>query len=82
MRTWPLQQAKAQFSKVIRKAATEGPQEITVHGQQTAVVLSREDYTRLTHQRVSFVDFMRASPLLGEELDLERNRSPDREVVL
>ncbi|MBF0462592.1 MAG: type II toxin-antitoxin system Phd/YefM family antitoxin [Magnetococcales bacterium] len=82
MRTWPLQQAKAQFSEVIRKAAAEGPQEITVHGQQTAVVLSREDYTRLTHQRVSFVDFMRASPLLGEALDLERDRSPDREVVL
>ncbi|MBF0162551.1 MAG: type II toxin-antitoxin system Phd/YefM family antitoxin [Magnetococcales bacterium] len=82
MRTWPLQQAKAQFSEVIRQAAAEGPQEITVHGQQTAVVLSREDYIRLTHQRASFVEFMRASPLLGETLDLERDRSPEREVVL
>ncbi|MBF0610452.1 MAG: type II toxin-antitoxin system prevent-host-death family antitoxin [Magnetococcales bacterium] len=60
----------------------EGPQEITVHGHQTAVVLSQKDYIALTRKTVSFVDFMQTSPLMGVELDLERNPSPNRDVVL
>ncbi|MBF0295440.1 MAG: type II toxin-antitoxin system Phd/YefM family antitoxin [Magnetococcales bacterium] len=82
MGTWQLQEAKARFSEVIRKAVAEGPQEITVHGQQAAVVLSREDYTRLTHKQISFVEFMRTSPLAGVELELDRDRSMIREVEL
>ncbi|MEO5332039.1 MAG: type II toxin-antitoxin system Phd/YefM family antitoxin [Magnetococcus sp. YQC-5] len=82
MDTWPLQEAKARFNEVIRKAVTDGPQEITMHGQQTAVVLSREDYSRLTNKKISFVEFMRTSPLSGMELDLDLDRSMNRDVVL
>jgi len=41
---WQLQDAKNQFSKVVQKARFEGPQEITVRGERTAVVLSTRDY--------------------------------------
>ncbi len=44
---WQLQDAKNQFSKVVQKARHEGPQEITVRGERTAVVLSARDYDAL-----------------------------------
>jgi len=48
-----------------------------------AVVLSREDFERLTGNARSLVDFMRESPLHGlDELEFPRDRSPAREVVL
>ena len=32
MQSWQMQTAKARFSEVVKHAADEGPQEITVHG--------------------------------------------------
>lgn len=80
--TWQLQEAKARLSEVIRRAVREGPQEITVHGQQAAVVLGAAEYQRLTRTKPSFLEFMRASPLVGVELELEREDSLTREVAL
>jgi prevent-host-death family protein len=40
--TWTLQDAKAHFSGVVRRARTEGPQHVTIHGKETAVILSEE----------------------------------------
>jgi prevent-host-death family protein len=45
---WKLQDAKAHFSQVVREARTQGPQRVTVHGKDAVVVLSAEDYARLT----------------------------------
>jgi prevent-host-death family protein len=78
MSTWQLQDAKARLSEVVKKAASEGPQHITVHGEPSAVVLSETDYRRLQAPQQRFVDFIRDSPLYGVELDLERDRSPVR----
>jgi len=80
MGTWQLQEAKARLSEVIKRAAKEGPQSITVHGEPTAVVLSNEEYERLRHPRGSFVEFMRRSPLYGLDLDLRRTQSLTRET--
>lgn len=41
MSSWQLQDAKARLSEVVKKAAQEGPQHITLHGQPAAVVLRR-----------------------------------------
>ena len=38
---------KARFSEVVRKAKTEGPQRITVHGREEVVVVSVEEYRRV-----------------------------------
>jgi prevent-host-death family protein len=51
-RVWPLQEAKAKFSELVRLAQTEGPQTVTVHGQP-AVTITRvaeepKDISRLT----------------------------------
>ena len=80
-RSWQLQEAKAHLSELV-KAASDGPQEITVHGRATAVVLSKDEFDRLQGRRPSFVEFMRRSPLRGVRLRIERDRSPARSVQL
>lgn len=82
MTRWQLQDAKARLSELVRKAQTEGPQEITVHGKSEVVVLSRSEFDKIKSRKVkrpSFVEFMRSSPLVGVDLNLERSReSTDR----
>jgi len=80
MTTWQVQQAKARLSDLLKRAASEGPQGITVRGCPTAVVLSQADYERLQGSKPGFVELMRGSPLVGVELDLRRDSSPTREV--
>ncbi len=82
MQTWQLQQAKARFSALLRDASERGPQAITVRGRPAAVVLSTDDYERLRGHKPSLVAFLRASPLVEVDLDVERDRSPVRESDL
>lgn len=44
---WQLQDAKQRFSRLVDTARTDGPQVVTRHGREVAVVLSIEDYRRL-----------------------------------
>jgi len=37
--TWKLQDAKAQFSEVVRRARSGNPQQVTVHGEEAVVVV-------------------------------------------
>jgi prevent-host-death family protein len=83
MHAWQMQEAKARLSEVVKRAESEGPQDITLHGRSVAVVLSRAAFERLSGSRCSLVEFMRRSPLYGlEELDFERDRSLTREAEL
>ena len=82
MQSWQLQEAKARFSELVKQAASDGPQEITVHGRSVAIVLSREEFDRLAGGR-SLVDFMRRSPLQEiEEIEFPRDKSPTRRTPL
>ena len=76
-RTWQLQEAKARLSDLVKTAAREGPQEITVRGEAAAVVLSRADYDKLRGNRKTqnLSDFLLSSPLAGLDLDFEREQS-------
>lgn len=47
MAKWRVEHAKARFSELIEKARTEGPQTITRHGRECAVLMSIEDYRSL-----------------------------------
>ncbi len=79
---WQLQEAKNRFSEVVKKALTEGPQTVTRHGEEIVVVLSKAEYNRLKKSQGSLVDFFRQSPLVGVELDLERDQSLPRDIHL
>ncbi|MEV6905377.1 type II toxin-antitoxin system Phd/YefM family antitoxin [Amycolatopsis sp. NPDC051071] len=46
--TWQVQDAKQRLSELLRRAAAEGPQFVTKHGEEVAVVLDIVDYRRLT----------------------------------
>lgn len=74
---WQLQDAKSRFSEVVQRAASEGPQEVTVRGKRAAVVLSAEDYDRLTTPKQSFVDALLSGPAWDDELvELINDRKP------
>jgi prevent-host-death family protein len=81
MRSWQAREAKARFAELLRDAARSGPQQITVRGRATAVVLSTEAYERLRGRKPSLTAFLHKSPLVGVELDLTRDRSPARRAV-
>lgn len=71
---WALQNAKARFSELVRKAQTEGPQHVSVHGRDSVVVISAEEFRKLKGEPTgqAIVDAFAASPF--KEIDLERPR--------
>jgi antitoxin Phd len=80
---WQIQTAKARFSEVFRLALTAGPQRITRQGKDAVVMMSVEQYERLlakSRQPKSLVQFFRESPLVGVELDLERDKGIGRDI--
>lgn len=82
MREWALQDAKARLSELVRLAMEHEPQEVTLRGEPAVVVLSREDYERLTRPKQNFVELIRNSPLMDVDIDLTRDPSPMRDIDL
>lgn len=62
MRKWQMQDAKAKFAEVVKRAASEGPQLVTYRGADTAVVLSIREYLRLNSNRPDFSEFLINGP--------------------
>jgi antitoxin Phd len=81
MAAWQIQEAKARFSEVIARACREGPQTITRHGTERAVVLSIEDYRALTAGRPDFRAHLLGGPKV-ENFSIERDRDTGREIDL
>lgn len=82
MTVWKLQEAKAQFSRVVENALKIGPQYVTRRGTKTVVVLSAQDYEDLVSTKPSFKTFLLNCPKLEEGLDLERERDVPRGIEL
>ncbi|HXM67624.1 MAG TPA: type II toxin-antitoxin system Phd/YefM family antitoxin [Candidatus Acidoferrum sp.] len=83
--SWQVQTAKARFSEVFRLARAEGPQRITRQGKEGVVMVAEEQFDKLvrkSRQPQSLVQFFRQSPLVGVDLDLERNRDSGRSLDL
>jgi prevent-host-death family protein len=79
MGSWQLQEAKQRFSEVVRKAHDEGPQIITRHGDEVAVILDMAEYRRLKGGEPDFKEFLMSGPDLST-LDLTRSRDLPREI--
>ena len=47
---WQLQEAKQRFSELIRSVEADGPQVVTRHGEDVAVVISIAEYRHLRHE--------------------------------
>jgi len=67
---WQLQEAKQRFSELIRSVEADGPQVVTRHGEDVAVVISIAEYRHLRHEGQNFKAFLQSAP----DLDLEISR--------
>jgi antitoxin Phd len=79
---WQLQEAKGNFSQLIKRAAGGDAQVVTVHGKPTAVVVSAEEYARLTRRRGKLSRALLHPELAAEDLDISRIRDTGRTVEL
>ena len=76
---WQLQEAKGNFSQLIKRAARGDAQMVTVHGKPTAVVVSAEEYARLTRRKSKLSSALLQPDLAAEDLDLARSRDTGRD---
>jgi prevent-host-death family protein len=78
-----LQEAKARFSEVVRRAKEDGPQHVTVHGREEVVIVGADDFRRLAGERSgqALVEAMRSAPWPAR-IDRRRLRMPVRDVNL
>jgi prevent-host-death family protein len=82
MQSWPIHEAKARLSELVKRAQRR-PQQLTSHGEPVAVVISAQEWQRQQHQDESLVAFIRRSPLVGaEDLTLERCSDLNRDLDL
>ncbi len=77
---WQLAEARNRFSEVFTRALSEGPQFVTRRNEEV-VILARDEYDRLSGEKheLNFIEFLMSGPGF-EGVDLERDRSPMRDV--
>ena len=78
--TWQLQDAKARFSELVQKTLADGPQVITRRGKPAVVMVSSEEYARLTRKGSDFISFLRSAP--RADLAIERSKEGGRPIEL
>ena len=81
MAKWQVQEAKTRLSELIEEADKKGPQIITRHGSEHAVVLSIADYRALTESRENLRDYLLGGPKINDFV-ITRSRDTGRKVRL
>jgi prevent-host-death family protein len=80
---WKLEDAKARFSEVVRRARSEGPQGVTHRGKDAVVVIAAEELARLLPPRRTGADLIRFLQSTGlGELEITREEDRGRDVDL
>ncbi|MFE9576085.1 type II toxin-antitoxin system Phd/YefM family antitoxin [Nocardia sp. NPDC006044] len=75
---WPLADAKARLSELIDTVEREGPQVISKHGREVAVVVAIDEWRRRNARQGSLAEFFADSPLRDADLVVERDRTDAR----
>jgi prevent-host-death family protein len=70
------------LSEVVEKARSQGPQLVTRRGKPAVVVISAEEYQALFTGGGSVLDILLSAPQVGDELEIDRDRTFSREVEL
>ena len=81
MGVWQLQEAKTKLSEVIEEANTKGPQIITRHGSERAVVLSIAEYRALSAHKPDLRSYLLGGPKV-DSFEITRDGDTGREVSL
>ena len=81
---WTVAEAKAKFSELLERAEKEGPQRITKHGRETAVVVSAEEWAKKVEPKPkeSLAEFLAKSPLRGSGLVIPPREKSSRKIEL
>ncbi len=79
---WQIQEAKQRFSEMIRAVTRDGPQVITRHGKDVAVVVDIAEYRRLTRPGRDLAGILLGGPKLDDAAaevfaDIEAERKAD-----
>jgi prevent-host-death family protein len=81
MARWQVHDAKRRLSELIELAQDEGPQMITRHGKDRAVVLSVGEFRKLEAAQPDFKAYLLSGPKV-DDLEIERPPDSGREVEL
>jgi prevent-host-death family protein len=85
-KTWRLQDAKAQFSEVVERAANGEPQIVTKHGQNAVAIISYEEYAAWKADHTTLLEALCPEPGPLEDAEAEvifkRPKSKFRPVKL
>jgi prevent-host-death family protein len=80
---WKLEDAKARFSEVVRRARSEGPQCVTRRGRNAVVVISTEELADLLSAPRTGTDLIAFLQQTGiGELEIEREEDRGRDIQL
>jgi prevent-host-death family protein len=79
---WQIQDAKQRFSEMIRAVTREGPQVISRHGDDVAVVVDVAEYRRLTRPAQDLVRILLDGPQFDDDTadvfaEIEAERETD-----
>lgn len=81
-RNWQLQEAKNRFSRLVEDAQKRGPQIVTKSGKKAVVVVSYDDYEKLTSPDEDLITYFQNSPLAEVNLDINRSKEIPRDIEL
>lgn len=79
---WQLQEAKVNLSQLVKRAASGDAQIVTVHGRPAAVIISADEYARLTRRPGKLSRALLQPRLAADDLDIARSRDTGRKVDL
>ena len=87
--SWQVQEAKQRFSEVLRAVRDDGPQTITRHGEEIAVVIDINEYRRLVGPTPDLTQLLLDGPPVSddfaeimEEIVAERKHARYRDIDL
>jgi prevent-host-death family protein len=79
MKTWPVQDAKARFSELLKASLTEGPQIVTLRGVEAAVLMPVQEWRHLCERaRPGLKSLLLAAEPRGELRVPQRGRLRQR----
>jgi prevent-host-death family protein len=81
-KSWQLQEAKNKFSYLVDLARSTGPQIVTRHGKEVAVLISISEYKKLIKPNTNLLEFFLKSPLTGIDLEIDRKKERPRDIEL
>jgi prevent-host-death family protein len=85
---WQIQEAKQRLSELLRAVHVDGPQTITRHGEEIAVVIDIGGYRRLTKPTKNLTELLLGPPYFDDavsvmdDIEAECKKDSPREVDL